>query len=426
MTALAPTPGEQVGAEVFVNPRAMPSVPGVAPGSEPLQFHRRLPGYAPSPLVRCPDIAERLGVGEVWVKDESWRLGLPAFKMLGASYAVYRALIERLGHPVEWDNVSQLKVQIGALEPLTLAAATDGNHGRAVARMARLLGLDAAIYVPEGTTLARLRAIESEGATVTVVDGDYDAAVRRSAEDANSRCLVISDTSWQGYRTVPAWVIDGYSTIFAELTEQLAAAGAGQPTAVVIPVGVGALASAAVRHFKPETGTGPTPVLVGVEPASANCVLESLRAGHLVTVPGPHPSIMVGLNCGTPSEVGWPYVSRGIDGVVAIDDEWARTAVRDLAAAGITAGETGAAALAGLTALCSMTATQDARTALGVNASSSVLVLATEGATDPESWERIVGRPVPEHSPIGLTTSRPARDCDDRPTQHANSNRRLR
>jgi diaminopropionate ammonia-lyase len=136
---------------------------------------------------------------------------------------------------------------------------------------------------------------------------------------------------------------------------------------------------------------------------------------------------MAGLNCGTPSEVGWPYVSRGIDGVVAIDDEWARTAVRDLAAAGITAGETGAAALAGLTALCSMAATQDARTALGVNAGSSVLVLVTEGATDPESWERIVGRPVPEHSPLALTTSRPVGvDATTARTQHPNSNRRLR
>jgi diaminopropionate ammonia-lyase len=409
MTAVAPTPGERVGVEVFVNPRAMPRVPGAVPPSEPLRVHRRLPGYAPSPLVRCPDIAARLGVGEVWVKDESWRLGLPAFKMLGASYAVYRALIERLGHPVEWDNVSQLKAQLRALGPLTLAAATDGNHGRAVARMARLLGLDAVVYAPEGTTLARLRAIESEGATVTIVDGDYDAAVRRSAKDASNRCLVISDTSWPGYRAVPTWVIEGYSTIFAELTEQLAAAGASQPTTVVIPIGVGALASAAVQYFKPEAGAGPTSVLVGVEPASADCVLESLRAGHLVTVPGPHPSIMVGLNCGTPSEVGWPYVSRGIDGVVAIDDESARTAMRDLAAAGVTAGETGAASLAGLTALCGMAATQDARTTLGVNAGSSVLVLVTEGATDPESWERIVGRPVPEHS---------------HPTQHLNSNRR--
>lgn len=399
MTAFAQASGS-TAAEVFVNPRAMPRVPGAVRASEPLHVHRRLPGYALSPLVRCPGIAERLGLGEVWVKDESWRLGLPAFKILGASYAVYRALIERLGHPVEWDNIGQLKDQFSALRPLTLSAATDGNHGRAVARMARLLGLGAAIYVPQGTTPARMRAIESEGATVTVVQGDYDAAVRRSAEDGDNGCVVISDTSWPGYRTVPTWVAEGYSTIFAEITEQMAAAGGGQPSTVAIPVGVGALASAAVQYLKPETGTGPTPVLVGVEPASANCVLESLRAGHLVTVPGPHPSTMVGLNSGTPSEVGWPYVLRGIDALVAIDDEWARTAMRDLAAAGITAGETGAAALAGLTALCGMSAGQDARSRLGLNAGSSVLVLATEGATDPESWERAVGRPAPEDIPL--------------------------
>jgi diaminopropionate ammonia-lyase len=362
-----------------------------------LSVHRRLPGYAPSPLLACPQLAQRLGVAELWVKDESWRLGLPAFKMLGASYAIYRALVDRVGHDISWHNIDELRAALAELGTLRLAAATDGNHGRAVARMAKLLGYGAAIYVPEGTTPARIEAIESEGASVTVVPGDYDDAVRRSAQDESDRCLVVSDTSWPGYEQTPARVIEGYSTALAEVSSQLADAGAAEPTVVVIPIGVGALASATVNYYKPEKGTGPAPTLIGVEPASANCVQASISAGHLVTVPGPHTSIMVGLNCGTPSQVAWPLVSRGIDAIVSIEDDWARRAMRELADAGVVAGETGAASLAGLTALVECDQPTEVREALRLDGSARVLVLCTEGATDPQAWSRIVGRPVPAH-----------------------------
>jgi diaminopropionate ammonia-lyase len=260
--------------------------------------------------------------------------------------------------------------------------------------MARLLGLDCVIYVPAGTALARTRAIEAEGAAVTVVPGDYDAAVRRSAQDAGEDCLVISDTSWPGYTRIPGWVIEGYSTIFAEVADQLAAFGAGQPDVVIIPVGVGALAAAAVQHFK-ANGQERAPVLLGVEPCTANCVMESLRAGCLVTIPGPHPSIMAGLNCGTPSQVAWPFLAAGLDAVVAVTDDWARQAVRALAPRGIVAGETGAAALAGLMAVCAQGRGMPARGALGLGPDASVLVLCTEGATDPDSWREITGWPAP-------------------------------
>ncbi|HUY45393.1 MAG TPA: diaminopropionate ammonia-lyase [Streptosporangiaceae bacterium] len=383
--------------EVWLSPAARRQVAGAFRSREPLLVHRRLPGYAATPLARCPGLAAELGVREVWAKDESWRLGLPSFKMLGASYAAYRALIERLGHDVAWDSVGDLRAALAPLRPFTLAAATDGNHGRAVARMARLLGLESAIYVPEGTVTARIRAIESEGARVTVVHGDYDAAVRRSAQDAGENCLVISDTSWPGYTRTPTWVIEGYSTIFAEVTDQLTAAGAAEPDVVAIPVGVGALGAAAVRHFKPETAAR-SPFLLGVEPTSASCVMGSLRAGQLITVPGPHPSIMAGLNCGTPSQVAWPFVSAGFDAMIAIGDECARRAMRALAAAGIVAGETGAAALGGLLAVTGDTAGAPVRKALRLGPETSVLLLCTEGATDPQAWEQIVGRPAPAHA----------------------------
>src|SRR4051794_36787567 len=179
-----------------------------------------MPDYAPAPLRPAPASARRLGVGEVLVKDESGRLGLPSFKILGASWAVARALAERLGL-AEPPPFGELATAVAGLKPLALSAATDGNHGRAVGRMAELLGLEARIYVPAGTAQARIDGIASHGASVTVVDGGYDEAVSRSAADASERCLVISDTSWPGYEAVPRWVIEGYATIFAELDEQL-------------------------------------------------------------------------------------------------------------------------------------------------------------------------------------------------------------
>jgi diaminopropionate ammonia-lyase len=380
--------------DVLVNPDALARLPGAPAAGAPLAVHRRLPGYAPTPLTSCPDLARQLGVGEVWVKDESWRLGLPSFKILGAAYACYRELTSRLGHEPRWESVAELSTALRPLGPVTLCAATDGNHGRAVARMARLLGLQADIYVPGGTARPRIDAIAAEGASVTVVRGGYDEAVRHSAEQAGERCIVVSDTSWPGYTQIPGWVIEGYATVFAEIAGQLSAAGAAEPDVVAIPVGVGALAAAAVRHFKSGQRRR-SPKLLGVEPESGRCVTESLRAGHLVTLPFPQTSIMAGLNCGTPSQLAWPTVSRGLDVMAAVPDSWAMAAMRSLAAAGMVAGETGAAALAGLHAVCADPAGRRARSVLGLRPDSRVLVLCTEGATDPAAWAGIVGRPVP-------------------------------
>jgi diaminopropionate ammonia-lyase len=429
------------GRELLVNKAAHPAEAMAPPTRAPLDLHRRLPGYAVTPLVEVPELARANGVAGVWVKDESWRLELPAFKMLGASWAVYRAAAERLGHdPEPWSSLDELRTKIDPLRPLTLVAATDGNHGRAVARMAALLRVACDIYVPAGTAQARIDAIEGEGAKVAVVDGDYDAAVATAASAAGDRCLVIADVAIPGDEQVPSWVIEGYSTIFWEVDDQLAAleTGGGEgpgrregpgdgeaqgrgdgpgggdgrtdpdrqrggegpghtnrpgggegPDVVMVPVGVGALAAAAVRHYRRE-GLARRPRLIGVEPLAAACVLASLRAGRMVTVPGPHHSIMAGLNCGTPSLVAWPSLLRGLDAVVAVDDVRARQAMRDLAAAGIVAGETGAASLAGLTELAAGPGAEEVRRAFGVGPDAKVLLLCTEGATDPDAYRRIV------------------------------------
>jgi diaminopropionate ammonia-lyase len=363
----------------------------------PLEFHRRLPDYAVTPLVDAVALADSLGVAKVWVKDESWRLGLPAFKILGASWAVYRALEERAGGIGAWKDIDELKDHLASLLPITLAAATDGNHGRAVARMAKLLGLEARIFVPADMVPARIEAIESEGAEVVVAHGTYDEAVARSAEEADERCLVISDTSWPGYVDVPTRVIEGYSTILWEISDELDRRGEEGPTVVVAQIGVGAFAAAVTRHFR-TPGASPRPKMLGVEPTRAACMFASVEAGEPVHLPGPHVSIMAGLNCGAPSVVAWPTVSRGVDLFAAVEDEWSRAAMRALARSGIVSGETGAAGLAGLLAL--MDGDEQARELLGITDETRVLLFNCEGATDPESYERIVKGE--EEAPSGL------------------------
>ena len=379
----------------LVNPNAREILDAPVPDRAPLRFHRRLPGYGETPLVDAPGIAESLGVGKVLVKDESNRLGLPAFKVLGASWAVYRALEERLpgGEGFGgWGAVEELRQRIAPLRPLDLVAATDGNHGRALARVAGLLGLGAKIFVPEDTAAARREAIAGEGAEVIVVRGTYDEAVERSAEEAGEHGLVVSDMSWPGYERIPGWVIEGYSTMLWEIDDQLERRGEAGPDLAVVQVGVGAFAAAVTRHFRSPVRSQ-HPKLLGVEPAGADCLLESVAAGRIVPVPGPHDSIMAGLNCGRPSLVAWPAVSGGVDVLVAVDDGPAREAMRLTAASGIVSGETGAAGLGGLLELLrggGSRGREEARRALGVGGESRVLLFNCEGATDPDGYRRVM------------------------------------
>jgi diaminopropionate ammonia-lyase len=319
------------------------AVPPTAPDLDALAFHRGLPGYAPTPLVEAPATARALGLDHLYVKLETERLGLPSFKVLGASWAAHKALRGRTD--------------------VTLVAATDGNHGRAVARVARLIGARAHILVPAGMAPARAQAIAGEGARVETVDGTYDEAVERAAALADEDHVVIQDTAWPGYTDVPRWIVDGYATIFAELAEQLPQT----PPLVAIQIGVGSLATAAVRALAPVAR------MVAVEPADAACALRALRDG--ATAPGPHRSVMAGLNAGVASPLALPELRRGIDTFVSVTDAAAEQAVRLLHEDGIAAGETGAAGVAGLLAL---------------GAGGSALTVCTEGPTDPAGFARIL------------------------------------
>ena len=376
--------------DIWFRQRPVVLSPDLDPASalpiSPLELHRRLPDYQPTPIHDLSDLASDLKVEQVLVKDETSRLGLPAFKMLGASWAIYRALAARWpGLKHDWKTIDQLKKQVQNHAPVSFAAATDGNHGRAVARMAAMLGCEATIIVPNSMVPARIEAIEEEGAKVEIVEGTYDAAVARSAELASDSCIVISDTAWPGYDQVPRWVIEGYSTMFLELQEQCRLT----PSHALVPMGVGALAAAAIvaaRHRMPPA------TVIGIEPDGAACVLASLKRGTPTTVPGPHESIMAGLNCDQPSPVAWPVLAAGLTASVAIPDDAAREAMRVLARNNVVAGETGAASLGGLLAIAGHSDATNLRSRLHLDKRASVLILATEGATDPESWQKITRR----------------------------------
>lgn len=344
-------------------------------------FHRGLPGYAPTPLWELPDLARSLGVRHLWVKDESHRFGLKAFKGTGASFAVHRMLQGRPGRA-------------------TLAAATDGNHGRAVAWAARTLGHAAAIFVPAGTAPGRCDAIRGEGAALTIVDGSYDEAVRAAATAAREHgWLLVQDTAWGAYQEIPRWIMAGYTTILRELEDRLHPEGRPDIDLAFLQVGVGSWAAAATLYYCLRYGER-RPTIICVEPTEADCLLESARQGRLAESRGSLQTIMAGLNCGTPSTLAWEVLRAAADLFLAVPDEFARQAMRRLgrpeadgrgADPRIVAGESGAAGLGGLLALSTEPALAEARTRIGLGPDSRVLLVNTEGDTDPAGYRAIVG-----------------------------------
>ena len=350
----------------------------VPPPSDTLAFHRALPGYEVTPLVRATELAGELGLDDVFIKDESSRFGLPAFKFLGASWAI----AQLLGGSSDLDELRRAADAEGIRR---LTTATDGNHGRAVARMAKMLGLESTIYVPVFTAQARRDAIAGEGADVVVVDDEYDAAVEASIRDADAdpTARAVNDADLTGTSPVGEWVIQGYGSLFAEIADQLAEAGA-DVDAVVLQMGVGAFASSGIRWAVARGIPA-----IGAEPAGAACVAASIEAGRPVTIHGSR-TTMACLDAGTPSAAGWETLSHGLAGVVVLDDPESDAAARRLAALGVESGESGAAGTAGLIALAREPACEELRARVGWHDVRSVLVVSTEGATDPERYRSVV------------------------------------
>lgn len=346
-------------------------------------FHRGLHNYRPTPLRQLNKLAGQLGVAQLSLKDESLRFGLNAFKGLGASFAMHHWMAT---HDVPSDAV--------------FTTATDGNHGRAVAWMARQLGMRAVVFMPSIAVPARIEAIVNEGAKVVLVDEGYDAAVARAIEAGSTPgWVVIQDTATESYHEVPGWIASGYWTSAREL--EPVAHPIDQPAidVVILHAGVGTWPAAMAQYYWHRYGER-RPRIAVIEPIDAACILESVHAGRPVRATGSMRTIMAGLNCGFPSLTAFEVLDRGVDAVVAIPDHFAEDAMRRLADGEppVIAGESGAASMAGLIALMEEERYRAVREHLSLGSASRVLVWSTEGATDPAGWHRVVGRPVPSLS----------------------------
>ncbi len=303
-------------------------------------FHEAQPFYQCSPLNRF-ELRHPLGTTQLWVKDERHRFGLPAFKVLGASYAIYRALCEK-GMPASHQSCEDMANWLKG-DRLRLITATDGNHGRAVAFVARQLGVSAIVVVPKGTAIQRIQAIKSEGAAVIQCKAGYDQAVKHAealVNDENS--WLIQDTAWDGYHQIPDWITEGYLTMLWESERQLAGI---VPSVIFIQVGVGSLAAAVCRFV---SNRWPTCHVIGVEPVTAACGLASIIKGELQSVRADGYTVMAGLNCGSLSERAWPELSSGLKASMVVPEESVKNAAECMAALGMEIGASGLAGVAGL------------------------------------------------------------------------------
>ena len=358
-----------------------------------LAFHRSFPGYRPTPLARLSRQAGRLGLGGIYVKDESYRFGLNAFKVLGSSYAIACSIAERTGRPLEKLGFSaltspELRRETGEL---TFITATDGNHGRGVAWAARQLGQKAVVHMPRGTTAARVENIRREGAQVTVEELPYDDCVRLAAREAaaDPHAILMQDTAWAGYEEIPCRIMEGYGTMIAEAMAQLPA----PPTHIFIQAGVGSLAAAVAAAFC--GGTGSSPRVILLEAQAADCFFQSARAGRVIPSQGDLSTIMAGLACGEPSTVAWDILQNHAFAFLSCPDWVSARGMRMLSAPmkgdpQVVSGESGAVGMGALSAIMEEKSGAPLREALGLGPDSQVLLFSTEGDTDPDRYRAIV------------------------------------
>ena len=363
-------------------------------------FHESFPQYTTTPLTRLDRMAAYLGLKEVYVKDESYRFGLNAFKVLGGSFAMARFIASETGR-----DVSELPYAVLTSDKLreefgqaTFFTATDGNHGRGVAWAANRLGQKAVVHMPKGSTQTRLENIAKEGAQVDIQEMNYDDCVRLAAKEAEetSRGVIVQDTAWDGYEEIPSWIMQGYGTMAMEAGEQLKDYGCDRPTHVFVQAGVGSLAGAVVGYFTNLYPDNP-PTFVVVEADAAACLYKGAAAGDgdPRIVDGDMQTIMAGLACGEPNTISWDILKNHVKVFIAAPDWVAASGMRMLAApikgdAPVTSGESGAAPFGALAATMTMEEYRDLKHEIGLDENSRVLLFSTEGDTDPERYKNIV------------------------------------
>ena len=364
-----------------------------------MAFHRTIPGYQPTPLVSLPALARELGVDKLWVKDESKRFGLNAFKALGGSYAIARWMGERLG--LTGDQLTfpaltapEARERLGAV---TFVTATDGNHGRGVAWAARELGQQAVVYLPKGSARERLENIRALGAQAEITDLSYDDAVRLAARKGEENgWVLIQDTAWPGYEEIPGWIMEGYTTLAGEIFDQLAQAGEEPPTHLFLQAGVGSFAASVLGSALCRWGKG-CPVTVIVEPDQADCLYRTAKAadGQMHPVTGEMHSMMAGLCCGEPCTLAWDILGPCADAFLSCSDDYAALGMRLLGKPrgsdpAIVSGESGAVGVGTLAGILQEEELHDLCWTLGLDERSRVLCISTEGDTDRTNYQKIL------------------------------------
>lgn len=359
-------------------------------------FHESFPQYSETPLADLKGMAEYLGLDRVCVKDESYRFGLNAFKVLGGSYAIARYIGEETGK-----DISELPYSVLTSQELrekfgtaTFYSATDGNHGRGVAWAANKLHQKSVIIMPKGSTVTRLDHIKAENAEAWISDVNYDECVRQAAKlaEKTEHGVMVQDTAWEGYEKIPAWIMEGYGTMADEAGDQYGE----RPTHIFVQAGVGSLAGAVVGYFANRYRENP-PVMVVVEASAADCLYRGAAAGdgEIRIVDGDMETIMAGLACGEPNITSWDILKNHVSCFISLEDCAAARGMRMLAAPlkgdrQVISGESGAASFAALAAIMRKDEYKELREKLGLGKDSKVLCFSTEGDTDPERWKNIV------------------------------------
>lgn len=363
------------------------------------RFHQSFPQYSETPLADLKEMANYLGVKDFFVKDESYRFGLNAFKVLGGSYAIANYIAEETGKDVadlgyETLTSQKLKDEFGQA---TFFTATDGNHGRGVAWAANKLGQKAVVLMPKGSAKSRFDNIAKEGAKVTIEDVNYDECVRMANQMAEEteHGVMVQDTAWEGYEKIPTWIMQGYGTMASEAGEQLAKAQK-RPTHIFIQAGVGSLAGAVIGYFANLYRDNP-PKMIVMEAQAADCLYQSAlgKDGKIRFVEGDLQTIMAGLACGEPNTISFDILENHVDAFVSCPDWVAAKGMRMLAAPlkgdpQVISGESGAVGMGLVATLMQDEAYRDLKDFLGLNEDSEVLMFSTEGDTDPENYKHIV------------------------------------
>jgi len=358
-------------------------------------FHESFPMYTPTPLAHLPETAKCLGLGDVYVKDESYRFGLNAFKVLGGSFAIGNYLANRLGKNIgevsyEMLVSPEIRAQLG---DITFVTATDGNHGRGVAWTANQFRMKSVVYMPKGSAQERLNNIRAEGAEASITDLNYDEAVRLANSQAQDKgWVMVQDTAWEGYEDIPTWIMQGYGTMGLEAYEQLPE----KPTHIFLQAGVGSMAGAVTGLFSSIYGKD-RPIITIVEPNKADCLYRTAEANdgerHFVT--GDMNTIMAGLACGEPCSIGWNILSDYADNFISCPDYVAAKGMRILGNPAkrddrVVSGESGAAAFGCVAEIMTDPNLAWMKEKLGLDSHSRVLFFSTEGDTDQENYKSIV------------------------------------